>query len=221
MGVLWWILGIIAALLVLLCLMRVGVHLRFAEEVTVTLRIGPFSIQVLPGREKWERQQKEAKKPRKTGTEKAKTAIPKPDAAEICDAVRTLWQPLKKALNRTRRGVRIAPLDVTLVLGGAAEPADAARLYGELNGAVWAGMPVLEQLLVTPEPHICMDVDFSAVETRLRGTVGLSARVGTLLRIGWSIAVPAVRWMTAFMKKKRAAAGKDELHGNGKEKPAA
>ena len=54
----------------------------------------------------------------------------------------------EKALNRTRRGVRIDPLDLSVILGGQTEPADAARLHGELHGAVWAGMPVLERLLV-------------------------------------------------------------------------
>ncbi|MFR7893201.1 MAG: hypothetical protein ACLU38_03110 [Dysosmobacter sp.] len=61
-----------------------------------------------------------------------------------------MWPPLKKALRRTRRGMRIDPMDVSVILGGQAEPADAAQLYGELHGAVWTGMPVLEQLLVIP-----------------------------------------------------------------------
>lgn len=45
-------------------------------------------------------------------------------------------------------------------------------------------MPVLERLLVIPHPHIHLDVDFTAEETKLQGTAGISARIGTLLRIG-------------------------------------
>ena len=104
----------------------------------------------------------------------------------------------------------------------AVEPADAAQLYGELHGAVWTGMPVLEQLLVIPRPHIHLDVDFTAEETKILGSVGFSARIGTLLRIGMTVAIPGLRWLLAYMKKKKQApVGKDESNGHGKEKPAA
>ena len=110
---------------------------------------------------------------------------------------------------------------VSLVLGGQAEPADAARLYGELHGAVWTGMPVMERLLVIPRPHIHLDVDFAEEKTNVQGTVGLSARIGTLLRIGMTVAIPGLRWLLAYMKNKQAPVGKDESDGNGKEQPAA
>ena len=51
-------------------------------------------------------------------------------------------------------------------------------------------MPVLEQLLVIPQPHIHTDVDFSSGETRSAGEVGISARVGTLLGVGTCAADP-------------------------------
>lgn len=84
-------------------------------------------------------------------------------------------------------------------------------------------MPVLERLLVIPHPHIHLDVDFTAEETKLQGTVGISARIGTLLRIGMTAAIPVLRWLLAYLKKKKqqAPVGKDESDGNGKEQPAA
>ena len=219
-----WILGILAALLLLLCLTRVGVLVKFGEELTVTARLGFVRIQVLPAKKKPPQHEKKpkAKQAQKSEPEKPKKAFPKPALSDIRDAVKTLWPPLKKALRRTRRGVRIDPLDVSVILGGQAEPADAAQLYGELHGAVWTGMPVLEQLLVIPRPHIHLDVDFAEEKTNVQGTVGLSARIGTLLRIGMTVAIPGLRWLLAYMKKKKQApVGKDESNGHGKEKPAA
>ena len=181
-----WILGILAALLLLLCLTRVGVLVKFGEELTVTARLGFIRIQVLPANKKPPKHEKKPKEKQEQNpkSEKPKKAFPKPALSDIRDAVKALWPPLKKALYRTRRGVRIDPLDVSLVLGGQAEPADAARLYGELHGAVWTGMPVMERLLVIPRPHIHLDVDFAEEKTNVQGTIGLSARIGTLLRIG-------------------------------------
>ena len=183
----WWILGILLLVVLLLCLTRVGVLIRFGEELTVSARFGFLKFQVLPEKKKPPKDEKkpeEAQKKQTQKQEKPKKAFPKPTLSDIRDAWKALWPPLKKALRRTRRGIRIDPLDVSVILGGQAEPADAAQLYGELHGVVWTGMPVLEQLLVIPRPHIHLDVDFTAEETKILGSVGFSARIGTLLRIG-------------------------------------
>lgn len=44
----WWILGILLLVLLLLCLTRVGVLIRFGEELTVSARFGFLKFQVLP-----------------------------------------------------------------------------------------------------------------------------------------------------------------------------
>ena len=219
-----WILGIVAALLLLLCLTRVGVLVRFGEELSVTARFGLFRIQVLPTKKKPPKHEKTAKKDGlpKRPPKKKPPAFPKPSFGDVRDALQTLWPPLKKALRRTHRSLRMDPLDLSVILGGAGEPADAARLFGEFQGVIWGGMPVLEQLLVIPHPHIHLDVDFTAEETKAQGTVGVSARMGALLGIGTTVAVPALKWLLAYLKKnKQTPVGKDDSDGNGKEQPAA
>ena len=207
----WWILGILLFMVLLLCLTRVGVLIRFGEELTVSARFGFLKFQVLPEKKKPPKNEKkpeEAQKKQTQRKEKPKKAFPKPTLSDIRDAWKALWPPLKKALRRTRRGVRIDPLDLSVILGGQAEPADAAQLKGELH--------------VIPRPHIHLDVDFTAEETKILGSVGFSARIGTLLRIGMTVAIPGLRWLLAYMKKKKQApVGKDESNGHGKEKPAA
>ena len=222
----WWILGILLLVILLLCLTRVGVLIRFGEAPAVSVRFGFLKFQVLPEPKK-KKTPKRERKTKKKQTSKPEAApgadFPKPTLKDIRKALKVLmWPPLKKALRRTRRGVRIDPLEVSLVLGGQAEPADTAQLYGQLHGVVWTGMPVLERLLVIPRPYIHLDVDFTTEETKLQGNVGLSARIGTLLRIGMTVAVPGVRWLlTDTKKKQQAPVGKDGSNGHGKEKPAA
>ena len=43
----WWILGILLLVILLLCLTRVGVLIRFGEELTVSARFGFLKFQVL------------------------------------------------------------------------------------------------------------------------------------------------------------------------------
>ena len=144
MAVILWILGVLLALIVLLCVTRVGVHAVFGETLLLDAKIGWFRIHILPAKEankKKKEREKKAEDAEET-TEKAakKPTFPKPSFSDIRDAASALWPPLKRALDRTRRGLRIDPLDLNVTLGGSEDPASAARLYGELNAAVWSAM---------------------------------------------------------------------------------
>ena len=207
MTVVLWILGILLALLVLLCLTRVGVHALFGDALALDAKIGPFRIHILPGKKQDKKREKRAKEPKEAekSEEKAekKPCFPKPSMADIREAVSVLWPPLKRALNRTRRGVRIHPMDLCVTLGGQEDPAAAAQLYGEAHAGVWAVMPVLERLLVIPEPHIHIGIDFNASETKIEGELGVTARVGTLLAVGATVAFPALKWFLRYRKKQK------------------
>ena len=207
MTVVLWILGILLALLVLLCLTRVGVHALFGDALALDAKIGPFRNHILPGKKQDKKREKRAKEPKEAekSEEKAekKPCFPKPSMADIREAVSVLWPPLKRALNRTRRGVRIHPMDLCVTLGGQEDPAAAAQLYGEAHAGVWAVMPVLERLLVIPEPHIHIGIDFNASETKVEGELGVTARVGTLLAVGATVAFPALKWFLRYRKKQK------------------
>lgn len=205
MIVVLWILGVLLALIVLLCLTRVGVHAVFGDALLLDAKIGPFRIHILPGKEPDKKKEKRAKKPKEAKKteekEKKKTPFPKPSLADIREAVSVLWPPLKRALDRTRRGVRIHPMDLCVTLGGEEDPAAAAQLYGEAHAGVWAAMPVLERLIDIPEPHIHIGINFNTPETKLEGELGVTARIGTLLAVGATVAFPALKWFLRYQKK--------------------
>lgn len=198
-----WILGILAFLLVWLCLTRVGAQVTLSGGSTVVdVKFGLFRFRVFPGKKKPKAsKEQDAEKTEKPKKKQEKQPLPKPTFSDIKDAVGTLWPPLKRALDRTRRGIRIHPLTVSLILGGADDPAAAAEQYGYLQAAIWTGMPVLEKVLDIPDPRIHTDIDFDAPEPLIEGTVGVTARIGTLLGVGLSVAIPALRWFLRFRKK--------------------
>lgn len=202
--ILLWILVVLAALILLLCWTRVGVRTSFGGgALTLDLKIGLFHIRILPARKKKEKPEKTAKKAEKNAEEtakKPKAPLPKPSLDDIKDAVRTLAPPLKRALGRTRRGIRIYPLQLSVTVGGREDPAAAAELYGYLHAGVWTGMPVLEQLLVIPAPYIHIGIDFDVPDTIAEGEVGVSARIGTLLAAALGVGIPALRWFLRYQK---------------------
>jgi len=122
------------------------------------------------------------------------------------DAIHTLWPPLKRALVRTRRGIRIDPLDLSLVLAGREDPADAAKLYAYLHAGMWTAMPLLEQVVDIPDPHLHVGMDFSEPKHILVGEAALTARVGTVLLAALSFGIPALKWYLRWKKQQKVTA---------------
>ena len=196
-----WMLGVILVLLLLLLLTRIGAQAAMHDGVLrVDIRVGLLRFRVLPAKKKAEKKPKPDKKGTKQAAEKPEQK-PKIAFADIKDAIQTLWPPLKRALNRTRKGIRIHPLTVSLTLGAANDPASGAEQYGYLHAGVWTVMPMLERLLVIPEPSIHIGIDFDTPDTVMEGEVGFSACVGTLLGVVLTVAIPALRWFLRWRKK--------------------
>lgn len=196
-----WVLIVLAALLLLVCLTRVGARIVLTDgTVTADAKVGPLRFRVYPRRER--KKQKQEQPPAEQRARERKP-LPKPAWADVKDAARTLWPPLKRALARTRRGVRLDPLRLSLTLGGQSDPADAAQLYGELHGGMWTVMPLLERLIDIPDPELHIGIDFNQEPAVLEGEAGITARVGTLLRIGLGVGFPALRWFLGYQKRKK------------------
>ena len=195
----YWIVLIVLALLVtLLCMTKVGVLAEFGQEaLKLDARIGPFTVQLFPQKEKPPKKKQAAGK---KSEKPAKKKLPKIALADIKDAVAALWPPLKRALGRTRRGIRIKPLTLSITVGAEEDPASGAETYGYLHSGVWTGMPMLEQLLVIPDPRIHIGIDFDNPKTVAEGRLGLSIRIGTLLMVAMGVGIPALRWFLRFQK---------------------
>ena len=210
------IVTVVVLLMVLLCLTRVGVRAAFGGgEFRLDARIGPLRIHILPAK---------AKKPKAGGARRGKgpkepKGPKKPKEAGAKPSIATLPPALGRALRRIGRGIRIDPLRLSLVLGGQEDPAASARLFGELQAAVWGGMPRLEELMDIREPHIHMDVDFLSTDTAAEGEAGVTFRIGTLIALGSGLAVPALGWYLRWRKRRRKRPPGPERTGGPEELP--
>ena len=195
----YYIVGGLLLLPCLLLLLRVGVEYRFGGS-EVMIRIGPVRKKLTPGEEK------EPKQPKKKKVETAEAApktekSPKPNIGfnEVQSGVKVLLPVLKKALRRTRRSVKIHPLNLHVIIA-AYDPAETAKLYGWGEALLWSVMPQAERLLVIPDPHIRLTPDFNADSTRCEGEIGVSIRIGSVLLIALTLLIPALRWYKALPK---------------------
>ena len=226
-----WILGILLFLIFLVCITRVGARAAVKDgEVTLDVKLGLFKLRILPQKKKAPDPKKEAakeakaaeaaaKKEAQKAARKAAKAAQKEERkgeklsvkterlqgvlSDVQSAIDAIWPPLKRALNRTRKGVRIHPLQLSLTVGAERDPAVGAQLYGYLHAGVWTVMPALEKVLDIPDPHIHVGLDFESPDTMLEGEAGLTICIGTLLAVGFTVAVPALKWFLKWNKKRK------------------
>lgn len=201
------ILAVLALLIALLCLLRLGIRASWGAETCVTAILGPVRLQLVPKKEKKPGKDKPKKeKAAKKRTEKppkARQPLPKPGKEDIREALQLLLPALKKALRKLGRGIRIDPLRVSLVLGGKNDPADAAEKFGYLQVVIWSGMPQLQRWMHIPDPHIHTDVNFDAERTEVSGEAAVTLRLGTLFAMGFALLIPAVKWFLHYRKRHR------------------
>lgn len=201
------ILGILILLAVLLSRIRLGVRLTWEPgSLTAEASIGPFRIRLYPpAQRKKSVPQSPAPKEAAQPQQKKHAAFPKPTAEDLRLALETLLPPLRRALDRTRRGIRVTPLEICVTVGGEEDPAAAAQLYGWLHTTVWTIMPVMEQLVRIPEPAIHIGIDFDVDTTVSSGKIGIFLTLGTLVSVAFRIGIPVIKFLTAYMKRSQNA----------------
>lgn len=209
-----WILAVIILLIALLCWTRVGVWVAFGgEELRLDVKFGLLRVHILPAKPqkpRAEKPKKEKKQPPKEPEEKEAKPKRSFTLEDGKDALRTLLPPLKRALRRFGRGIRVRPLRLSLVLGGQEDPAAAAQAYGEIQAAVWTGMPLLERLVDVRGVYIHTDVDFMAPAAAVEGETGVTIHIGTLLAMGFGLAFPALGWFLRWRKRCKTRPPKPE-----------
>lgn len=196
------ILAVLALLIALLCLLRLGVRASWGGETRVTAILGPVRLQLVPKKEK---KPKKAKPPKEKADKpkRDRKPLPKPGREDIREAIRLMLPALKKALRKLGQGIRVDPLRISLILGGKNDPADAAEKFGYLQAAIWSGMPQLERWMHIPDPRIHTDVNFDAEKTEVSGEAAVTLRLGTLFAMGFALLIPAVKWFLHYRKRHR------------------
>ena len=202
----WYILGGMLLLLVGIWMLRVRAEIAFGRELCVMVQIGPKKLTILPKLDKPKKAKKTEKKQTKTAQQNEKPKEKKKfpfTFDDVRSVLPVIWEALQKALRKIQSRMVVDPLDVSIVFGGS-DPVKSAQMYGWTGTAVWTIMPQLEQLIRIPHPHIHLDVDYDSCRIAAEGRVGVKFRVGDLLVIALTLAVPVLKWYLAWRRKKNA-----------------
>ena len=199
------VIGILLLLILLLGLVRVRLLIDLGEKTRVSVRIGPLGLTLFPRRKKRKKQEPEEQKEEQPSEEKPKKrrSLPHLDLEDILDLLSTALTALSKTARRACARLCIDPLELTAVFGGE-DPADAARLYGMADTAMYTLMPGLERLFDIPDPSLHLRLNVNGEPTTLRGRIGFALRVGDLAAIGLTLALPLLKWYLRYRKGQKA-----------------
>ena len=205
----WYILLGVLALLLAIWLLRVGVQVAFGQELRLTLVVGPKKIVLLPKPDRKKKAKKKAPdksaKPAEKKGKKEKKKLPF-TFDDVRSVVPVVFEALQKALGKIRCKMRVDPLTVSISFGGE-DPVKVAQMYGWTNTAVWTMMPPMEQMLHIPNPHIHLETDYNSRCIKAEGRVGVKFRVGDLIIIGLTLALPLLRWYLDWRRKQPGQTG--------------
>lgn len=199
----WFVLGIVLAVFVLIGCIPVGVDASYHENaLALQLKIGLFTMQVLPAKPK----------KKKAVSSKKKSAAKKPDAKPVRTKKQlqmpklTLQDILALAdlacdtLGSLRRKLRVEVLVLHVTLGGS-DPAKAAILYGRAWALIGMLNPKLEQLFVIKKRDIQPVLDYNEKETKIDAHLALTITIGRAISLAGRA---GVRFLKLWLNKKKA-----------------
>lgn len=201
------ILGVFLFLLLLIVLLilllQIPVQARFTYDqgdMSLGVRYGFVKIQLFPRPEKPEGASKK-KKPKKKKEKKKKKKKPKAkiNREQIFYALEKLPPILGRALRRTGKSIRIDPLKAWVLVAGDS-PADTAMLYGRLEAALAAGLPVLRRATSIKNEDIRLYLDFAEQKIDAIADVGIVLRPWRLVTMGVRALASLIKWYLGFRK---------------------
>lgn len=207
------ILGILGVLLLVLVIaLLIPAQVRFSYDqgaIALWLRYGPVKLQLFPPREKKPKpeppsqaegaQQEPAAETPEIASKKKKKPRAGINLEQILYSLETLPPILGRALRRTGRRIRVGPLKVHLLIG-CGDPAATARLYGRLQAALAAGLPILHGAVSVKDQDIQLFPDFLGDRMDCIADVGTSLRPWDLVSVGIRAGGSALKWFLGFRK---------------------
>ena len=193
----------VVLLLAVVLLIPAGVRFSYNQgDLALWVRYGPVRVQLYP--RKKEEEEKEFPEPEKEKKKKVKPKKEKKPQAkinkeQILYSLEKLPPILGRALRRTGRRIHISPLKVHLLIA-CPDPADTALLYGKMEAALIAGLPVLHRLLRISEQDIRLFPDFAGEKMDAIAEVGVSVRPWDVLSIAVRAGGSLLIWLLGVTK---------------------
>ena len=196
-----WILLALAALIVLVCLLRVGVDASYEDDV-LTLKVvaGPVTLTILPKKPKPEKKKKPKKEKKPQKPKKEEADKPKEKKKLSLSFLVGVAKLALQAVNTFRRKLHVDVFKLVFIAGGS-DPYDVAMLTGRVRAALDGLYPLAKRALIIRERDVRVGADFLAEKPAFAGRLKLTIRVGQVLGIALVFAFKALVLLLKDKKK--------------------
>ena len=196
-----WLIAV--AVLVILALTPLGVRVRYdASGLKIALIAGFIRIQLIPGKEKENKETKNRDEVKKT--EKKKENVKKKSGGSITDFL-PLVRTALDFLNSFRRKLRVDRLTFKLILGGG-DPCDLALNYGKGWAVLGNFMPLFDRVFVIKKRDLEVECDFTANSTTIIASADFTICVWRLLALVFKFGPRAIKQYVNVMKIRKGGA---------------
>lgn len=198
-------LAIIIAVLALILLIPVGVDAGYAPgAVTVSAKIGPARLRILPTKPR--KQQK--KSPSKKAEKKAKPEKPakkekKPSPKLTKQDIMEIARLGLKTLSRLRRSLSVDTL-LLHITAAAEDPYDAVVTYNRITAALGSLSPLVHRAFHIKNEDVGVRMDFTDDKMSFEARLAASFRIGQLLRIALCAGVGFMMWLSRRRKRAKS-----------------
>ncbi|MBR5489896.1 MAG: DUF2953 domain-containing protein, partial [Oscillospiraceae bacterium] len=188
-------------------LLSVGVDAAYNEDTFfLKVKIGPFRINLVPGKEKGEEKKEKPKKKEKKKVDKtAKTSQKKKAKLKLkFDDIKTILRIALDALGRFRRSISVDFLKLHILVGGG-DPYSAVMNYGYINSAIGGVIPLLHRVFKVKKEDIGTDMDFDGDKLKVDGQAVLSVRIWEILLIVFCAGYAFIKWFISYKRRNKPA----------------
>ena len=178
-------LAIIAAAIILIALLRVGVYVEYSDEgISLKVHVGPFYLRILPAKEKKKGQKKRGKK--KTAKVRKKDRLPKEKKPGGYERFAAIVKAAADTLGRLRRRLLIKRITIHYI-AASDDPSKAAKAFGMANAAFGTVVPVLDRIFRIKRKDFRASADFSARQPSIYVDADISLAVWEAIYISLAI----------------------------------
>ena len=191
------LLGILAAVLLLLCIpVRLEIRYKTGRVPAAVLRWIFLRFDLAKPEEPAARKPAKQKKSQKEKTEAAPAKRPPMEFAELLGMILDLLSSLKGNTGMLVRSFKLYKIRLSMVVAEG-DAADTAITYGRVNAAVYGAYALAQSFLRLGRPEIEIRPDFTAeegsVDFEVGGRLTPIAALGTAIRVGVAFLVKTIR----------------------------
>jgi hypothetical protein len=198
------ILGVLLALIVLLCMIPVGFDAGYEQgQAHVSAKVMGLLLQLYPkpppnpnAKPKKEKPKKDKPKEEKPKAEKPRK---KPSLRFSKDEILELIKAVLTGAGRFGKKLKVDRFVLHVTLAGD-DPCDTALLYGWLNAALSTLAPIARRRFTAKDVDVWTELDFNGEDVKLDIALAMSIRIGQILGAALHIAFKA---LAILLKNKR------------------